>query len=68
MRQTAGVPPLPDLTPAELSAFARQFALEGPLTRLPSVGIVNRVYRARRAGRDVVLRAPLPGEIGRAHV
>nr|WP_237427112.1 aminoglycoside phosphotransferase family protein [Deinococcus xianganensis] len=53
---------MPDLTPAELSAFARQFALEGPLTRLPSVGIVNRVYRARRAGQDVVLRVPMPGD------
>ena len=56
------VPALPDLTPAELSAFAQQFVLEGPLTRLPSVGIVNRVYRARRAGQDVVLRVPLPGD------
>ncbi|GGN38291.1 hypothetical protein GCM10010842_21020 [Deinococcus daejeonensis] len=56
------VPALPDLTPAELSAFAQQFALEGPLTRLPSVGIVNRVYRARRAGQDVVLRVPMPGD------
>ncbi|MXV18818.1 phosphotransferase [Deinococcus xianganensis] len=56
------MPALPDLTPAELSAFARQFALEGPLTRLPSVGIVNRVYRARRAGQDVVLRVPMPGD------
>ncbi|WP_157882971.1 phosphotransferase family protein [Deinococcus soli (ex Cha et al. 2016)] len=56
------MPALPDLTPAELSAFAQQFSLEGPLTRLPSVGIVNRVYRARRAGQDVVLRVPLPGD------
>ena len=62
MRQTAGVPPLPDLTPAELSAFAQQFSLDGLLTRLPSVGIVNRVYRARRAGQDVMLRVPLPGD------
>jgi hygromycin-B 7''-O-kinase len=54
---------LPDLTPGELAAFAQQFGLESPLTRLPSVGIVNRVYRARRAGRDVVLRVPMPGDI-----
>ncbi|WP_160329938.1 phosphotransferase family protein [Deinococcus grandis] len=56
------MPALPDLTPAELSAFAQQFSLDGLLTRLPSVGIVNRVYRARRAGQDVVLRVPLPGD------
>ncbi|MCD0166773.1 hypothetical protein, partial [Deinococcus sp. 12RED42] len=57
---------LPDLTPGELAAFAQQFGLESPLTRLPSVGIVNRVYRARRAGRAVVLRVPMPGDIGDA--
>lgn len=62
MGQTAGVPDLPDLTPAELAAFAQKYALEGPLTRLPSVGIVNRVYRAHRNGQDVVLRVPRPGD------
>ncbi|MFC6750157.1 phosphotransferase family protein [Deinococcus aquaticus] len=56
------MPDLPDLTPAELTAFAQQFGLEPSLTRLPSVGIVNRVYRARRAGQNVVLRVPMPGD------
>lgn len=62
VRQTARVPELPDLTTAEQAAFARKFALDGPLIRVPSTGIVNRVYRAARGGRDVALRVPLPGD------
>lgn len=49
---------LPDLTPAELAALARQHGLRGPLERLPSVGIVNRAY----ANREVVLRVAVPGD------
>lgn len=56
------MPALPDLTPAELSAFAVKYGLTGPLVRLPSVGIVNRVYSAQRGGQRVVLRVPLPGD------
>lgn len=58
------MPALPDLTPAELAAFSKNYGLEGPLERLPSVGIVNRVYRAVLNGLDVVLRVPLPGDAG----
>lgn len=53
---------MPDLTPAELDAFARKYALSGPLVRLPSIGIINRVYQATWRGRRVVLRVPQPGE------
>lgn len=59
---TVPVPELPDLSPAELEAFAGRYGLTPPLTRLPSVGIVNRVYAATRGGRPVVLRVPLPGD------
>ncbi|MDV6375757.1 phosphotransferase family protein [Deinococcus arenicola] len=56
------MPPLPNLTAAELAAFARKYGLQGTLERLPSVGIVNRVYRAALNGQAVVLRVPLPGD------
>ncbi|WP_180970029.1 phosphotransferase family protein [Deinococcus planocerae] len=49
---------LPDLTPAELAALARQHGLRGPLERLPSAGIVNRAY----ADGEVVLRVAVPGD------
>ncbi|GGM19745.1 phosphotransferase [Deinococcus aerophilus] len=56
------MPALPDLTPAELAAFSRQYGLRGTLERLPSAGIVNRVYRAVLKDREVVLRVPMPGD------
>ncbi|CAM3577183.1 phosphotransferase family protein [Deinococcus frigens] len=56
------MPALPDLTPADLAAFSQKYGLKGTLERLPSVGIVNRVYRAARNDREVVLRVPLPGD------
>lgn len=62
LRQTARVPDLPDQTPTELSAFAHKYALSGPLVRLPSVGIVNRVYRTLWRGQAVALRVPRPGD------
>ncbi|WP_019585011.1 phosphotransferase family protein [Deinococcus apachensis] len=49
---------LPDLTPAELDTLARKHGLRGPLTRLPSTGIVNRAY----ANAEVVLRVAVPGD------
>lgn len=48
----------PDLTPAELAALARKHGLQEPLERLPSAGIVNRVY----ANREAVLRVAVPGD------
>ncbi|WP_198170336.1 phosphotransferase family protein [Deinococcus arboris] len=56
------MPALPDLSATELQAFAERYGLDSPLTRLPSRGIVNRVYLARRAGQPVVLRVPMPGD------
>ncbi|WP_309573466.1 aminoglycoside phosphotransferase family protein [Deinococcus sp.] len=56
------MPDLIDLTPAELAAFTRKYALSGPPERVPSVGIVNRVYRAHWSGQVVALRVPLPGD------
>ncbi|PNY81239.1 phosphotransferase family protein [Deinococcus koreensis] len=56
------MPDLPDLTPAELDAFTRLYGLQGPLERLPSVGIVNRVYAGTLRGARVVLRVPMPGD------
>lgn len=53
---------LPDLTPAEQAAFAQKYDLHGPLRRLESNGIVNRVYQASLHGQKVVLRAPMPGD------
>ncbi|MFK7600623.1 phosphotransferase family protein [Deinococcus sp. SM5_A1] len=57
------MPALPDLTPAELAAFSQKYGLEGKLERLPSVGIVNRVYRAALNGQPIVLRIPMPGDV-----
>ncbi len=56
------VPALPDLSPADLAAFSQKYGLEGELERLPSVGIVNRVYRAALNGQSVVLRVPMLGD------
>lgn len=56
------MPALPDLTPADLAAFSQKYGLEGGLERLPSVGIVNRVYCAALNGQSVVLRVPMPGD------
>lgn len=61
-RQTVPVPELPDLSPAELNALAHKYGLVPPLPRLPSVGIVNRVYAATQRGKRVVLRVALPGD------
>ena len=46
----------PDLPPDLLRALARKHGLPEPLVRLPSPGVVNRVY----AGAGVVLRVPDP--------
>ncbi|WP_158263780.1 phosphotransferase family protein [Deinococcus arcticus] len=53
---------LPDLSPAEQAAFAGKYGLQGPLRRLPSVGMVNRVYETVWQDQPAVLRVPLPGD------
>ncbi|CAM3791289.1 hypothetical protein DESA109040_21580 [Deinococcus saxicola] len=53
---------LPDLTPADLAAFSQKYGLEVGLARLPSVGIVNRVYRTALNAQTIVLRVPMPGD------
>ncbi|MBZ9712619.1 phosphotransferase family protein [Deinococcus multiflagellatus] len=53
---------LPDLSAAEQQAFIQKYGLQGPLRRLPSAGIVNRVYQTVWRGQPAVLRVPLPGD------